>query len=83
MEKETKIIKKWTALQLNNRRVDNQLSVNLSHGDYGYEREYGYESTPDTEFDSEEEAIKHAFNENKWISWLIVPIIRFDNFDDF
>jgi len=35
---------------------------------------------PEEEFDTEEEAISYAFKLDKWATWLIVPIVKFDNF---
>lgn len=32
------------------------------------------------EFDTEEEAIDFAFENGKWSTWTIIPLISFDNF---
>ena len=62
------VIRKFTALLLDAHRDS---TVTLSHGrvEEGWARD---------EFDTEEEAIAHAFSEYKYGTWMIVPIIRFD-----
>ena len=74
-----KIIKKFTAIQVRTEKLDDSVRVKLTYGETSgayYSRVY-----PQQEHDTEEEAYKHAFELDKWATWLIVPIIRFDNFD--
>jgi hypothetical protein len=71
-----KIIKKYTALQVLKETLDDNVRVKLTYGKVS--GEYYSRSYPE-EFDTEEEAYKHAYELDKWASWLIVPIIRFDN----
>jgi hypothetical protein len=74
-----KIIKKYTAIKVGTETVGDELNVKLSYGKITgpyYSKYY-----PTEEFDTEDEAIKYACNTDKWCSWLIVPIIRFDNFE--
>ena len=56
-------------------RVDLKLSYGKIEGPY-YSREH-----PKELFDTEQEAIENAYNTDKWANWLIVPVVRFDNFD--
>lgn len=70
--------KKFTAIQISsyNGRDDQHRLVELSYGEIGgtwYSREY-----PDEEFDTEELAIEYAHKKNKYATWMIVPIIKFD-----
>lgn len=74
-----KLIKKFTALQVRKETLDDNVRVKLTYGEIGgayYSRIY-----PEEEFDTEEEAYKHAYELDKWATWLILPIIRFDNID--
>ena len=74
-----KIIKKYTAIQLRTENVDDKVNLKLTYGDITgpyYSLDY-----PEEEFDTEEEATEYAYKTNQWISWLIIPIIKFDNFD--
>lgn len=75
-----KVIKKWTAIQIssNENTQNEEKVVNLSYGSIGgpyYSREY-----PKEIFDTEEEAIEYAYKKDKWLNWIILPIIYFDNF---
>lgn len=72
-----KVIKKFTAINLSSKRVDGELMVEASYGNI--EREYGYENSPSTYFDTEEEAIAHAYKHNPYGMWIIAPIITFEN----
>lgn len=70
------VIKKYTAIQLKPKRVDDEVKVKLTYGEIigpHYSLEY-----PQQEFDSEEEAIEYAFKKDKYASWMIVPLIRFN-----
>lgn len=72
------IIKKYTAIQLGEKTIDDTQIPTFEYGAIDgsyYSREY-----PKIEFDSEEEAIQYAYNTTKYAKWLIVPIIKFDNF---
>lgn len=71
--------KKYTALKITTNTVDDSyVEAKLSHGEIGgawYSRDY-----PNEEFDTEQEAIEHAYKQDKYGNWLILPIVRFDNF---
>jgi len=74
-----KIIKKYTALQVRKETLDDNVRVKLTYGEVTgayYSRSY-----PKEEFDTEEEAYKHAYELDKWATWLILPIIKFENFE--
>lgn len=70
-------ITKYTAIKVGSQRVDDEQMVELSFGRISgsyYSREY-----PETEFDTEQEAVEYAFKQNKYDNWLILPIIQFVN----
>lgn len=73
-----KLIKKFTAIQLHTQHVDDQVRIELSYG--GITGPYYSRDYPEEEFDTEDEAIEYAYKQNPWARWMIVPIIRFDNF---
>ena len=66
---------KYTAIQLGTTVVDGQINPKLSFGTID-----SY-SSPDIEFDTEQEATEYAHKVNKWGRWLILPITLFNNFD--
>lgn len=70
-----KIVKKYVAIQIDKSKIDDKLVPNFKHGDYKY-----YDDYIQTLFDTEDEAIKWAYDENEWGNWMIVPVIKFDNF---
>jgi hypothetical protein len=73
-----KIIKKYTAIQLSTSKVNDEVKVNLSYGDVTgpyYNLIY-----PKEEFDTEDEAYEYAYKKNQYSNWLIVPIIRFNDY---
>lgn len=72
------IIKKFAAIQISEKRTHDELKVKLAYGKIS--GPYYSQSPPSTEFDTEEEAIQNAYQQDKYAKWLIVPIIRFDNF---
>ena len=72
-----KIIKKFTAIQLETKKVDYEIQIALTYGNMegpNYNVTY-----PKQEFDSEEEAIEYAYKNYKYGNYLILPIVRFDN----
>lgn len=72
-----KIIKKYTAIQLSTKTVNDNIDIELSYGHIDgpyYDRIY-----PQEEFDTEEEALEYAYEKDKYIRWLIVPLIRFEH----
>jgi hypothetical protein len=69
-----KIIKKYTAIQVRTTEVDQRVNVNLTYGEIG--GPYYFRKYPETEFDTEEDAIKYAYEINKYETWLIVPVHR-------
>ena len=71
-----KTIKKYTAIQISSKKINDNVVVELEYG--RITGPYYSETTPETEFDTEEEAIKWAYKENKYTNWLIVPIISFE-----
>jgi hypothetical protein len=72
-----KVIKKYTAIQVHTKTVDDTVKVDLKYGDMS--GPYYSRSSPEQTFDTEEEAIAWAYEFGKWEDWLIVPLIRFDN----
>ena len=72
-----KTIKKFTAIQMNPNRVNDEITISLSFGNI--EGPYYDQDFPLQEFDSEEEAIKYASERDKYLMWMIVPIVRFTN----
>jgi hypothetical protein len=72
------IIKKYTAIQLKTETVNDDVNIKLTYGEIT--GPYYSRNSPDEEFDTEEEAIKYAFKTNKWANWLILPVIKFDNY---
>ena len=67
--------KKYTAIQLGTNTIDNNVNIQLSFGEIAgpyYNQEY-----PTEEFNTEQEAVEHAYNYNKYGRWLIIPLISF------
>lgn len=73
-----RIIKKYTAIEITTKNVDDEILVKLKYGHIT--GPYYSRDTPEEEFDTEEEAIHHAHKTNEWGRCLIVPVVRFDNF---
>lgn len=75
-----KPIKKFTSIKVQTQKVDNQKNIVLTYGEEEnyYGRSYG--AAISEEFDTEEEAIIEAYRVDPYSTWLIVPVIRFDNF---
>lgn len=74
-----KVIKKYTAIQIGTETVNDTVKVCLEYGNIEgphYSREY-----PEQEFDTEEEAVEYAYKHGKYNTWMIVPIIQFNNFN--
>jgi len=73
------MIKKYTAIQLRTETVNDDVNIQLTFGEITGPY---YDTThPTEEFDTEDEAIKYAYNFNEFGRWLIVPIVMFDDFD--
>ena len=71
-----KVIKKFTAIQIGTHTINDKVAIDLCYGDIDgpyYDKEY-----PEEEFDTEDEAIKYAYNKSEFSKWLIVPIIKFN-----
>ncbi len=71
------VIKKYTAIKLSTDKVNDTVNCRLTYGEI--EGPYYSQDHPKEEFDTEEEAIKYSYKKNKYSTWLILPIIRFDN----
>lgn len=74
-----KKIKKYIALKINTKTVDDNVEVDLVYGSISgpyYDR-----TEPDKEFDTEEEAEEYAYKMDKYSDWLVLPKISFDNFE--
>lgn len=69
------IIKKFTAIQIDASKINNNLSISLNYGKT--QGPYYEEVDPTTEFDTEDEAVKYAEKFDKYATWLILPIVRF------
>ena len=67
------VTRKFTALEVTH---NSDSVVSLNHGNV--EWNYGYRISPSFEFDTEDEALAHAFEHNPYGTWMIVPIIRFE-----
>lgn len=72
-----KLIKKYTAIQLGTKTVRDVVKINLEYGEI--KGPYYDTTRPREEFDTEEDAIKYAYEFDKYAKWIIVPIIKFDN----
>lgn len=73
-----KPIKKYTAIQLGTKNVNDEVQVALSYG--SIEGPYYSQESPREEFDTELAAIEWAYKKEKYGNWLILPIIKFDSF---
>jgi hypothetical protein len=71
-----KVIKKYTAIQLYSKNIQNRVDVELSYG--GITGPYYSLDYPQEEFDSEEDAIEYAHKTYKWGRWLILPVVKFE-----
>ena len=71
-----KLIRKFTAIQLETERINDDVNVKLSFGKI--DGPYYNVTCPSEEFDTEEEAIEYSYKYEKYARWMIVPIIRFD-----
>lgn len=76
-----KLIKKFTAIKLGTQKINDTINATLSFGEIT--GPYYDQTHPEEEFDTEEEAIEYAFKLDNYSRWLILPIIRFDNFYNF
>lgn len=72
-----KVIRKYTAIQLDTKKVNNDIEIELSYG--SIDGPYYDQTEPKKEFDTEEEALEYAYKKDKYIRWLIVPLIRFEH----
>tara|TARA_R110000851_G_scaffold114219_1_gene239317 strand:- start:1 stop:222 length:222 start_codon:yes stop_codon:yes gene_type:complete len=72
-----KLIKQFTAIQISSKTVDNVVEPIFEYG--SIHGPYYDQSHPETTFDTEDEAIKWAHNECSYSTWMIIPIISFDN----
>jgi hypothetical protein len=69
------IIKKFTAVQINTKKVDNTV---IAEFEYGRISGPYYDVTePKTEFETEQEAIEWAYEEDKYADWLILTKVSF------
>lgn len=73
-----KVIKKYTAIQLQQTTIDDDVNAKLTYGKIS--GPYYVREIPEDLFDTEEDAIKYAQKKNIWANWLILPVITFDNF---
>ena len=71
-----KIIKKYTAIQIETNTVNRTVKIELEYGEI--EGPYYSQERPETEFDTEDEALEYAHKKNKYATWLIVPIVKFE-----
>lgn len=75
---EIKVINKFTAVQIGTETVNDFVKVNLVYG--SIDGTYYSQEHPQQEFDSHEEAVAYAYKKDKYSTWAIIPIVRFDNF---
>ena len=74
-----KVIKKYTAIQLGTATVNDEIKVKLSYGEIT--GPYYSTTHPTEEFNTEDEAIEYAYKTYKYCRWLILPLIKFDNYE--
>ena len=73
-----KTIKRYTAIQIFSETVnDDIVKAKLVFGKIT--GPYYDQTGPEEEFDTEQEAIEYAYKYDRYASWLIIPLIRFDN----
>ena len=75
-----KVIKKYTAISIDEKRVNRDVEPTFEYG--RVDGPYYNETSPETRFDTEEEAIKWAYKNCKHKDYLIVPVISFDIWED-
>ena len=68
-------IKKFTAIQVGSKKINRTIKPTFEYGVVS--GPYYDEQHPKEEFDTEEEAIEWAYNENPFGRWMILPIITF------
>jgi len=74
-----KYIKKYTAIQISSYKDTREGSIKV---DLTFGRVRFYDDSISETFDTEEEAIEHAYNVNKYGQWLIIPKISFNYIDE-
>lgn len=72
-----KVIKKFTAVIIGQEKVNHEINTTFSFGEIS--GPYYDEKVPETEHDSEDAAIAYAYKTDKYATWVILPIINFDN----
>lgn len=77
-----KVIKKFTALRMDTKKKElsiytQKVQCKLDHGE-DYDGRFEFRKA-ETEFDTDEEAMKYAYEMDSSATWLIVPVIRFEN----
>lgn len=72
-----KYTRKFTIAQIGTKTIDEEVIVTL---DYGRVEGSYYDLTyPKEVFDTEEEAIKYAYEKSTYANWVILPLITFEN----
>ena len=69
------IIKKFTAVQISTKTINNVVMAELEYGRIS--GPYYDVTEPETEFDTEQEAIEWAYKEEKYGDWLILTKVSF------
>ena len=69
------LIKKFTAIRLDTTNINDEIKVDLTYGIV--DGPYYNKTSPEEEFDTEDEAIAYAYKTSQNSRWLILPIIRF------
>lgn len=72
-----KQIKKFIPVQLRENYTADTIKADLCYGSIMYH--LGKTNIYREEFFTENEAIQHAYEANRWAEWVILPIVRFDN----
>lgn len=72
-----KVIKKYTPIILNTKTVNQTVEVGFEYGDK--KGPYYDIIEPTEEFDTEEEAIEYAYNFDKYLRWIVVPLFKFED----
>jgi hypothetical protein len=76
--KQMEVIKKYTAIQIFKTTVDDSVNIKLTYG--RIDGPYYAQEHPEEIFDTEDEAIEYASKKDSWLTWLILPVVTFENF---
>jgi len=73
------VIRKYTAIIIKTAEFNNE--VILANASFGsIQGPYYDEKFPIIEHETEEEAIKYAYEQDQWANWMIIPVVKFKTF---